>query len=584
VHSSTDVSNNGPQLRIPTYVIVIAAGTLFVLHALVVWDWVVDDAGISFAYSRSLSQGHGLVSQPGVERIEGYSNFLWVLLLAPWFKLGLFDAVITPKIISIILSIGSLAVMARILSYEHARDSIWALGALVLTSLNTSFVVWSTSGLENPLYVLLLCLLLFCSERAVSEDATTVGRAALIGFIVAGIAMTRPEGILYFPVYPAIVLTAKRFQSKTWPDRRGMIHLGIYGLCVVCLYLMFLAFRLYYFNDIFPNTYYAKTSPTLRILFVTLTMQAHAALKFDRLMSYVVGKFGFLTCFLLALTNFYIIYSHKFSVRHIAHGLFLISLVFVFLIMPTDWMGADRFATPFIIFFYTYSAMTLGVFLGLLPIRGGYRTALVVAVVVLAIIFSAVFFCKRSIGFASVPVFPMAEVARHFALRYNVYAKELGIKEGSILIPDVGGMLYYSKLRVYDLGGLCDRTIAHNLGLQFGKTTNYENLLNYIFERTKPTFIVLHGAWFSMARLESDNRFFLDYVAIRKCCGPEQQGSRPRLIMAEYVRKESVQGKSEVLNKLRKDFGGIGVERCGPWTLNENCAATESDICGARIP
>ena len=31
---------------------------------------------------------------------------------------------------------------------------------LTLVALNTSFVVWTTSGLENPLYVLLTCILL----------------------------------------------------------------------------------------------------------------------------------------------------------------------------------------------------------------------------------------------------------------------------------------------------------------------------------------------------------------------------------------------------------------------------------------
>ena len=40
-----------------------------------------DDCYISFRYARNLVEGHGLVYNPG-ERVEGFSNPLWVLLLA----------------------------------------------------------------------------------------------------------------------------------------------------------------------------------------------------------------------------------------------------------------------------------------------------------------------------------------------------------------------------------------------------------------------------------------------------------------------------------------------------------------------
>ena len=40
-----------------------------------------DDAFISLVYAKNLSNGEGLVFNPG-ERVEGYTNFLWILLLA----------------------------------------------------------------------------------------------------------------------------------------------------------------------------------------------------------------------------------------------------------------------------------------------------------------------------------------------------------------------------------------------------------------------------------------------------------------------------------------------------------------------
>ena len=44
--------------------------------------WIVDDAAISMAYAANWVAGHGLVSQPGMPPVEGYSNFLWVVGLA----------------------------------------------------------------------------------------------------------------------------------------------------------------------------------------------------------------------------------------------------------------------------------------------------------------------------------------------------------------------------------------------------------------------------------------------------------------------------------------------------------------------
>ena len=49
--------------------------------------WVCDDSFISLRYADNLVSGHGLVFNPG-ERVMGYSNFLWVVLLYPFAVLG----------------------------------------------------------------------------------------------------------------------------------------------------------------------------------------------------------------------------------------------------------------------------------------------------------------------------------------------------------------------------------------------------------------------------------------------------------------------------------------------------------------
>src|SRR5262245_40897395 len=56
--------------------LVAGAGALF-LHARM-YSFLCDDAFISFRYAHNFAHGHGLVFNPGHERVEGYSNFLWV--------------------------------------------------------------------------------------------------------------------------------------------------------------------------------------------------------------------------------------------------------------------------------------------------------------------------------------------------------------------------------------------------------------------------------------------------------------------------------------------------------------------------
>jgi len=53
------------------------------------YSFLTDDAFISFRYARNLSHGAGLVFNPGEPAVEGYSNFLWVLVLAGLDRLGL---------------------------------------------------------------------------------------------------------------------------------------------------------------------------------------------------------------------------------------------------------------------------------------------------------------------------------------------------------------------------------------------------------------------------------------------------------------------------------------------------------------
>jgi hypothetical protein len=107
--------------RTGQYALSAVAGTaiILLLHARVYLDYTSDDAYISFRYARNLGDGLGLVWNPG-EHVEGYSNFLWVMILAGAYRLGA-DIVVSGRWLGFVF-----AVAAGLGTYALSRDLLMA--------------------------------------------------------------------------------------------------------------------------------------------------------------------------------------------------------------------------------------------------------------------------------------------------------------------------------------------------------------------------------------------------------------------------------------------------------------------------
>jgi hypothetical protein len=141
---------------------------------------------------------------------------------------------------------------------------------------------------------------------------------------------------------------------------------------------------------------------------------------------------------------------------------------------------------------------------------------------------SLLIFEGRSESFARYPTLSLDNVAGEYAFRFNDYAERLDIYGGSLLVPDVGGTLYYSNLRVYDLGGLTDRVIGRTL------PDDRDSFYDYIFEDIRPTFVATHGGWSSLARFDDDSRFRRDYLPIREWLESDS------IYSGDYVRRGAI--------------------------------------------
>ena len=147
----------GRVLSHPTTYLVLAT-LLLISHALYdasLMDYdVVDDAYISFRYALNAARGHGLTFNVGERRVEGYTNFLWTVMLIPafWLELPVHTLSIA---LGVLWATGCLVLLNR--STAHALDARW-LGpiAALLLAADGSFALWAVGGLESPLFSFLV--------------------------------------------------------------------------------------------------------------------------------------------------------------------------------------------------------------------------------------------------------------------------------------------------------------------------------------------------------------------------------------------------------------------------------------------
>jgi hypothetical protein len=76
-----------------------------------------DDAFISYRYARNWVEGHGIVFNVG-ERVEGYTNFLYVALMTIPFLLGL-DVLHFSVVVNTLFALGAWWLFVRHLQSRH---------------------------------------------------------------------------------------------------------------------------------------------------------------------------------------------------------------------------------------------------------------------------------------------------------------------------------------------------------------------------------------------------------------------------------------------------------------------------------
>ncbi len=220
---------------------------IFIAHVCQ-YNFINDDGFISFRYSQNLAE-HGELTYNLGERVEGYTNFLWTIIIAIVLKLN-GDPVFWSKFLGVCFSFGTLFALWH---FEQKRDGGFrSFLAPFLLALCPSFACWSTGGLESALFTFTVT----CGfTRYLLERRDPDRRFPTSGIWFGLAALTRPEGLFLFGLTGLHRLLELVFVEKRAPRKLDWF----WGFSFAILYVPYQIWRYCYYGWPFPNTYYVKT-------------------------------------------------------------------------------------------------------------------------------------------------------------------------------------------------------------------------------------------------------------------------------------------------------------------------------------
>lgn len=223
--------------------------------------WLSDDAFIGFRSVDHLVAGRGLVFNVG-ERVQSFTNPLWVLLLA--IPHWLFR---DPYAVMLVSGVLVTLAGAWLLGWHLVKSPLVGGLALGLLALCESFGDFATSGLENPLsHLLLLGVLLFAFDCVDAAPGVRLGKLTL-PWLCAGLALTTRLDNAVILSFCLIDLALRQFarlskagcgrgaRSRAPLPHRRLLSAIALGLLPLIAWELF---ALVYYGSFVPNTAVAK--------------------------------------------------------------------------------------------------------------------------------------------------------------------------------------------------------------------------------------------------------------------------------------------------------------------------------------
>ena len=403
------------------------------------FNFVCDDAFITYRYAENFAEGHGLRYNLGVEPpVEGYTDLGWVLWIGLFNFLGLSDPVLVSKLTTILCGI----LLLRLVVLTAVR---LGLGKIATACCALSFAclpqvgAWSTGGLGTMAFAFFIFA---TTERLLRGDSPSFGvQAGLLGAVVATL---RADGA-YWLACAGILAWVLRSDRES---RRALIHYGL--ICALTIGALMLL-RVLVHGDWVPNTARAK------VAFSSLTL--------ERGLMYLATFLIVLPAALLLPVGLLLQRSKELRTPLVLGSLLMVLATYFYsVLVGGDFMCWNRFLLPALPFL----ALLVGIFVERFVRKGSTPVGLALAVILIGSSIPAAF----GVHFVSEPLRKLVHFRwgngytpelmfwngmKSRAERWIVLGKALGLhtQEGeSIVMGRIGAAGYYSRLYVYDRRGL----------------------------------------------------------------------------------------------------------------------------------
>ncbi|MBW2587136.1 MAG: hypothetical protein JRD92_09350 [Deltaproteobacteria bacterium] len=218
--------------------------------------FTTDDAYIAFRYVSNSMAGHGLTwNAPPFRPVEGYSSFLWVMLLREVWHLFGVEPPDAANYISLLFGYATLFLgyrfIARMKLPEPLAPARWIS--------NRTFLTWLSSGLETSFFNFLFTWWIYEGTAPAERRKGLWGvRLSLAATLTA---LARPDGMLPVLATPLILCAASAgpiLSATGIGARLRQVLLGLRGAWPLLGIPVHMLWRRLTYGDWLPNTYYAK--------------------------------------------------------------------------------------------------------------------------------------------------------------------------------------------------------------------------------------------------------------------------------------------------------------------------------------
>lgn len=447
--------------------ILVAVITCLVSTMYVERGYLFDDSFITYRYAKNLANGQGITWNPGEAPVEGYTNFLLVVVLAPFIRIGS-DPLLVTRVLSALAAIG-IAVVCGLMARRHFKAGRAASFLVALAFIPASPTIeLSILGLETVQFSFMLFLAFFFALEFYATRRPS--RLYLCAGTLFLALLLRPEGALLAATIGLMSLLPRHQRRETF-----QLLCRAFGVAFALPLGIYLLWKVQHFGALLPNAFYIKAdSPHLfsatGVASVTAFAQAHwtwiAVAVGGMLMKSPEGRLGQAVAGTFTLL-YMMFFTHVDTLMDMHHRFLYPVLPFVFFLM-------------------------MSVLAPLATRLCQWRLTGVLKVPLVLLVYALLFFPQPRIRVAD---FRNALKGTSYydetrSVRQRRYRTALAlhryerVRDILLAYGDAGVVPYYSEARHLDAVGLNDRFIARN--------TNIAALTDYFFSR-QPTLIIHPG-------------------------------------------------------------------------------------------